>query len=146
MHLTPSHLSRIQFVKPGIVLPCIVHRVKIARTRTGTAATHVHFIQATGLEPIKVTLSQPFENTMRKPRSYILIRPWHSDLLDESVMYDDTSARRWLVRMQQPFSALLLKQLWQNIYTRVATSCRIIARPTTSNGALEGKVTTLTII
>ena len=108
MHLTPSHLSRIQFVKPGIVLPCIVHRVKIARTRTGTAATHVHLIQATGLEPIKVTLSQPFENTTRKPRSYILIRPWHSDLLDESVMYDDTSAR-----------------------------------PTTSNGALEGKVTTL---
>ena len=137
MHLTPSHLSRIQFVKPGIVLPCIVHRVKIARTRTGTAATHVHLIQATGLEPIKVTLSQPFENTTRKPRSYILIRPWHSDLLDEAVMDDDTSARRWLVRM---------KQLRQNKYTRVATSCHIVARPTTSNGALGGEVTMLTII
>ena len=146
MHLTLSHLSRTLFVKPGIVLPCIVHRVKIVQTRTGTAATHVHCIQATGLEPIEVILSQPIENISTKPHSYILIRPWHSNLLDESVMDNDTSAHQWLVTMQQPFSALLLKQLQQNEYRRVATSCHILACPTDSNGVLEGEVTTLTIV
>ena len=146
MHLTLSHLSRTQFVKPAIVLPSIVHRVKIVRTRTGTAATHVHLIQATGLELIEVTLSQPLENISTKPLSYILIRPWHSNLLDDSVVDNDTSARRWLAMMQQPFSALLLKQLQQNEYKRVATPCHIVARPTASNGALEGEVTTLTIV
>ena len=146
MHLALSHLSRPQFFKPGIVLPCIVYRVKIVQTQTGTAASHVHRIQATGLEPIEVTLSRPLENITRKPLSHILIRPWHSDLLDESVMDDDASARQWLAMMQRPFSALLLKQLQHNEYRRVATSCHIVAHPTTSNGALEGEVTTLTII
>ena len=146
MHQALSNLSRTQFVKPRLFLPCIVHRVKDVQTRTGTAATHVHRIQATGLEPIEVTSSQSFENTLKKPCSYILIRPWQSDLLDESVMDDDISTRQWLARIQQPFNALLLKKLQQNEYRRVATSFHILARPTDCNGALEGEVTTLTIV
>ena len=141
-----SHLPRTQISHTRLFLPCIVHRVKSVRTQADTTGTHVYHIQATGLEPIEITLSQPLENQSRKSFSYVLIRPWHLDLLDELVMNDDTSARRWLTMMQQPFSALLLKQLQNNEYMRVATSCHILARPTNPNGALEGEVTTLTIV
>ena len=51
-----------------------------------------------------------------------------------------------LARMQQPFSALLLEQLRQNEYRRIATFCHILACPTISDGALKGEVTTLTIV
>ena len=146
MHQALFNLPLAQFVNIKLLLPCIVYRVKIMRTRVHSAATHVHHIQATGLEPIEITLSQPLENISKKPLPYVLIRPWHPNLLDASVMNDDTSACQWLAMMQQPFSALLLKQRQQNEYTRVATSCHILAHPANSNGALKGEVTTLTIV
>ena len=146
MHRALFNLPLTQFANIRLFLPCIVHHVKIVWTRADTAATHVYRIQATGLEPIKVTLSQPLEDISMEPIPYVLIRPWHSNLLDASVMNDDASACQWLARMHQPFSALLLKQLQQNEYRRVATSCHILAYPTDSNGALGGEVTTLTIV
>ena len=145
MHQVLSNLPRTQFTNIRLYLPCIVHRVETVQTRVDTAATHVHCIQATGLDPVKVTLSQPLENITGKPLPYVLIRPWDSKLLDVSVT-DDTSARQWLTMMQQPFSALLLKQLQQNEYKRIATSCHILACPTYFNGVLKGEATTLTII
>ena len=147
MHWALFNLPLTQFANIRLFLPCIVHRVEIVRTQADSAENHVHRIHATGLDPIEVTLSQPLEDISREPLPYVLIRPWDSNLLDESVMDDDTSALQWLVRMQKPFSALLLKQLPQQLgYKRVATPCHIVARPTSSNGVLKGEVATLTIV
>ena len=64
----------------------------------------------------------------------------------ESVATNNTSVRRGLARMEQPFSALLLEKLPQNEYRRVASDCHVFARPTDSAGVLKGEVNTLTII
>ena len=148
MHLALSRLPLTQFINFRLILPCVVHHINtigLTRVDTGTAA-HVHRIEAMGLEPIEITLSQPLENTSETEVPYILIRPWHSSFLDASVMTDDTSACRWLTRMQQPFSALLLQELPQNEYKRVASFCHILARFTNSTGVLKSEVTMLTIV
>ena len=148
MHQALSRLPFTQFLNFRLVLPCIVHHINSIvqiRADTGTA-THVHLIQARGLEPIEIASTQPLENLSDKVVPYVLIRPWNSKLLDVSVMLDDSSAHRWLRKMKQPFSALLLKELPQNEYTRVASSHHILARPTDSFGVLKGEATMLTIV
>ena len=77
---------------------------------------------------------------------YVLVRPWHPNLSDASVMDDDASAHQWLAMMQKPFSALLLEQLRQNEYRRVATFRHIFAFPSSPDGALQGEATTLAIV
>ena len=148
MHKMLSVLPRMQFINPKLILPCIVHPIETIRlTREDTsAAAHVYRIQGADLMPIEITLSQPLENISGTAVPYVLIRPWSSNLLDASAMSNSTSARRWLTRMQQPFSALLLKELSQTEYMRVASSSHILARPTDSVGVLKAKVTTLTIV
>ena len=149
MYQPLSRLPLTQFINFRLLLPCIVHHINtIALTRVDTnTATHVHRIEASGLEPITIALSQPLENISGTEVPYILIRPRHSNLLDASVMTNNASARRWLMRMQQPFSVLLLQELPHNFeYKRVASCCHILARPIDSAGVLRGEVTTLTII
>ena len=148
MHQALFRLPLTQFINFRLILPCIVHRINTiswTRVHNGTAA-HLHRIEAMGLEPIEIALSQPLEITSGTKVPYILIRPWHSSFRDASVMADDTSACRWLMRMREPFSALLLQGLAHNEYKRVASFCHILARPTNSTGVLKGKVTTLTIV
>ena len=77
---------------------------------------------------------------------YVLVRPWHPNLSDVSVMDDDASAYQWFTMMQEPFSALLLEQLRQNEYRRVATFRHIFAFPSSPDGALQGEATTLAIV
>ena len=147
MHQALSNLPVTQFVSIRLFLPCMAHRAKVVRTRAHiSVASHVYRIQATGLKPIQITVSEPLQNTSTKALPYVLVRPWHPNFLDVSVMDDDRSAYQWLARMQQPFSALLLEQVRPNEYRRVATFCSILACPTISDGALKGEVTTLTII
>ena len=149
IHGMLSNLPPTQFVNGRLFLPCIVYRIKsIVLTRVdASTGNHVHRIQAMGLEPIEIALPQPLENILlRKAVPYALIRR-HSELLDASVMTDDASTYRWLAKMQQPFSALLLKGLPQNEYKRVASVCHILACPTSYKaGALKGEVNTLTIV
>ena len=147
MHQALSRLPLTQFINFRLILPCIVYRIKtIALTHVDTStAAHVHRIEATGLEPIEIALSQPFENVSGTVVPHVLIRPWHSNLLEAS-MTSDASAYRWIMRMQRPFSALLLQELPQNEYRRVASFCHILARPSDSAGVLKGEVTTLTIV
>lgn len=78
---------------------------------TSTAA-YVHRVQATGLEFIEIDTSQQLQNTSGTAARYVLVRPWHSSLLDAS---------------------------------GVASSCRILARPTDSSGVLQGEAMTLVI-
>ena len=148
MHEALFRLPLTQFLNFRLILPCIVHPIKtIGLTRLATNTTAlVYRIQAAGLEPIEIALSQPLENISGTEVPYVLIRPWSSNLLDASVLSDSASARRWLMRMQQPFSALLLKELPQNEHGRVASFFHILARPTDSTGVLKAKVTTLTVV
>ncbi|KAL4071849.1 hypothetical protein J3A83DRAFT_4515510 [Scleroderma citrinum] len=148
MHQALSSLPRTQFISPRLVLPCIVYRIQaitLIRVDTGTA-TRVHQIQAVGLEPIEIALSGSLITTSRTGVPYVLIRPWHSDLLDPAVEIDDTSAREWLTRLEQPFRALLLMALTYNEYRRVASFCSITACPTDPAGVLQGEVSMLTIV
>ncbi|KAL4063929.1 hypothetical protein V8B97DRAFT_2026246 [Scleroderma yunnanense] len=124
IHWALSNLPCTQFIDPRLVLPCIVHRtqsITLIRVDT-TTETHVHQIQAVGLEPIEITLSERFRILsrigIRAP--YVLIRPWHSNLLDPAL-----------------FSALLLMALPHNEYRRVSSFCSIVARPTDSAGVLR---------
>jgi len=147
MHQTLSNLPLAKFANFRLILPCIVHRIKaMTLTRVdASTATHVHQIQAVGLAPIDIALSERLEN-MEKGVPYVLIRPWHPNLLQSAIDTDDASTHQWLTRLEQPFSALLLRQLPHNEYRRVALFCHIIARPTDSAGVLKSEVNTLTII
>ena len=142
-----SAVPLAKFANFRLILPCIVHRIKaMAVTRVDTsAATHVHQIQAVGLAPIDVALSERLEDAVTGA-PYVLIRPWHPNLLHPAVDTDNVLTHQWLTRLEQPFSALLLKGLPRNEYRRVASFCHIIARPTDSAGVLKGEVNTLTIV
>ena len=148
MYQALSNLPLTQFTNFRLILPCIIHRIKtVVRHRVDTSTGgHVYHFRVTGLESIKITLSHPLEDILKKVVPYVLVRPWHFNLLGPSVLKDATSAQLWLTRMQQPFSAFLLKELPQNEYKRVASTCHILACPTNSTGALKGEVTTLTIV
>jgi len=118
----------------------------MALTRVDTStATRVHQIQAVALAPIDIALSERLEN-VEKGVPYVLMRPWHPNLLHPAVDTDDALTHQWLTRLEQPFSALLLMELPHKEYRRVASFCHIIARPTDSAGVLKGEVNTLTII
>ena len=148
MHQALSNLPLAKFINFRLILPCIVHRIKVmTRTKVDTsAATHVHQIQAVGLAPVDIALSEKLENTAKRV-PYVLIRPWHPNLLHPIVdSTDDASTHQWLTRLEQPFSALLLIELPNNEYRRVASFCHIIARPMHSAGVLKGEVDILTII
>ena len=148
MHQALSDLPLTQFLNFRLILPCIIHRIKTIvrhRTDTGTGCYVYHF-RATGLESIEITLSERLKGVSERVVPYVLIRPWHFNLLGPSVLRDSTSAQRWLTKMQQPFSALLLKELPRNEYKRAASTCHILARPTNPAGVLKGEITTLTIV
>ena len=147
MHEALSNLPLAKFANFRLILPCIIHRIKaITLTRVDTSTvTHVHQIQAVGLAPIDIALSERVKN-MGKRVPYILIRPWHPNLLHPAVDTADASTHQWPTWLEQPFSALLLKELPHNEYRRVASFCHIIARPTDSAGVLKGEVNTLTIV
>ncbi|KIM50343.1 hypothetical protein SCLCIDRAFT_1225414 [Scleroderma citrinum Foug A] len=147
MHQALSNLPLAKFINFRLILPCIVHRIKamiLTRVDTSTA-THVHQIHAVGLAPIDIALSERLENTAKRV-PYVLIRPWHPNLLHPVVDTDDAWTHQWFTRLEQPFSALLLMELPHNEYRRVASFCPIIACPTDSAGVLKGEVNTLTIV
>ena len=147
MYQALSNLPLTQFTNFRLILPCIIHRIQtvvLPRVDTSTGG-HVYHFRATGLESIEITLSQPLEDISENVVPYVLVRPWHFDFLGPSALWDAASAQ-WLTRMQQPFNALLLKELPRNEYKRVASTCHILARPTDVAGVLKGEVTTLTIV
>lgn len=155
MYRALSDLPPAQFsVHDRGSVPCSVHHIETITFTQGhtDAATYAHCIQARGLHPVRIDLPQPLENISVTPIPYVLIRQWDPKFLDESVMTSDTSAYHWLTTMQQPFKAHLLKQLPQLVsqthaqYTRVASSCHILACPTGPSGALDGTAVALAIM
>ncbi|KAL4077803.1 hypothetical protein J3A83DRAFT_4216643 [Scleroderma citrinum] len=99
MHQALSDLPCTQFTfLDRLILPCIVYQTKtimVAQVGTSTS-THVHQIQAIGLQPIKIALLERLEDTQMEKVPYVLIRAWDPNLLDPAIETDDVSAHRWL--------------------------------------------------
>ncbi|KIM50286.1 hypothetical protein SCLCIDRAFT_1225432, partial [Scleroderma citrinum Foug A] len=147
MHQALSNLPLAKFINFRLILPCIVHCIKaMTLTQVDTSlATHVHRIHMVGLAPIDIVLSKRLKN-MAKRVAYVLICPWHPNLLHPVIDTDDVWTHQWLTRLERPFSALLLMELPHNKYWRVALFCPITTHPTDSTGVLKGEVNTLTIV
>ena len=144
-HRVLANLPIAKFVSGRLILPCIVYRVEYMEARkTETSATpYIHFIQAVGIEPVEISLSEKLVYTSMKAPQYVLVRPCHTEFLDPSIEKDNIALQRWLMRLERPFTALLLLKLPHGEYKRIASSCNIVAHP---KGSLKGEVTTLTIV
>lgn len=135
-----------QFKNSRLKLPCIEHRVKTIQqkeSQTGSSG-YVYEIRAKGLTPSKLVLSNAFPNDLSN--KYVLIRPWRSAMLNSSEQGDATAAEKLAMELAEPFHALLLEELPQHKYRRVASSAPIIARPADADSLLRSQVQTITII
>ncbi|KAL4065807.1 hypothetical protein V8B97DRAFT_1982079 [Scleroderma yunnanense] len=144
---TLSTIDPPQYIGRRLRLPCITHRVttiQLKECRT-TTLQYVYELRAEGLSPIEIMLPNEFPTDSRTPLPYVLIRPWHSKLLDPSVV--DTAATEQLaMALGQPFNALLLEELPRNEYQRIASSSVTIARPADAASILRSNIRTLNII
>jgi len=68
MHQALSNLPLTKFANFRLIISCIVHRIKAMTLIRGDAstATHVHQIQAVGLAPIDIALSERLDNTEKE--------------------------------------------------------------------------------
>lgn len=142
-----SSLAPPQFINRKLMLPCIVHRVELVERRQAESGTldESYTIHASGLKPLEITLAENLQKRVEwsVPRPpYLLVRPWHSKLVESEI----TDTEQWLSQLEQPFNALLLAELPQTEYKRVATFCHIVAHPTDWGGILQSEVSTLTVV
>ncbi|KAI5991364.1 hypothetical protein EDC04DRAFT_2911530 [Pisolithus marmoratus] len=117
-----------QFVRRRLVLPCLVHRIiRLKRLETSsTTSNHGYEIDASGLVPLKLTLSSSLEEGSEPDLPYVLVRPWNPKILHPRAHgYVPGSLLEWL---GQPFDALLLELLPHNEYKRIASDYLINAR------------------
>ena len=143
-----SKLDPPHFVGRRLKLPCIVHRVTAIHSKQWEPSTpsHVYDIHAEGLTSLEIVLANEFENNSLTTFPYVLIRPWHPKLLHSSTVVDTTVSDQLTVTLGQPFHALLLEELPQNEYRRIASSSVIIARATSAASILCSNVQTLNIV
>jgi len=125
----------------GIVFPV----TELVRTSESHADSDPHIYRATtatfGDVEIKTT------DDLSGMEDCLLMHPWISPLLDQDFSrraagFDDTTrALRLVVRLMQPFGALLLTPLSRVQYRRVATDCLIMVRvpeETSLNDLIDG--------
>lgn len=137
-----------QFIGRQLRLPCITHRVTAIQLKESRTQSphHVYEIRAKGLSSSELVLPNQTRNNLCNTGRYVLIRPWHSKLLDPSTEVDPTASEQLVRMLGKPFHALLLEELPRNEYQRIASSSIIIARPTDVASILCSKVQTLTIV
>ncbi|KAI6040118.1 hypothetical protein EDC04DRAFT_3140533 [Pisolithus marmoratus] len=122
-----AKLPRPRFIGRRLVLPSIVHPVTAVKLiNTLESSRHVYEIHASGLMPLQLTSSDSLQEGLGADLPFVLIRPWHPKWLDLPVHED--AAWRLLERLEQPFHALLLKELLHNEYERIACDCLITAQ------------------
>ena len=136
------------FIGRRLKLPCIVHRVTAIHPRQWESSTpsHAYDIQAEGLMTLQIVLLDEFKNDSLTTFPYVLVRPWHPNLLHSSTVADATATEQLAMTLGQPFHALLLEELPQNEYRRVASSSVIIARAASAASILCSNVQTLSIV
>lgn len=118
-----------QWIGRRLKLPCITHRVTTIRLKGTLERTgqYVHHIQAEGLAPLKIVTMVKFREVPRIKFPYILVRPWHAKLIGSSAEVDGLASEKLAMMLAQPFNALLLEELPQNEYRRIASSSVIVA-------------------
>jgi len=136
------------FIGRRLKLPCIVHRVTAFHPKQWEPSTpsHAYNIQAEGLTKLQIVLPNHFKNDSLTTFPYVLVRPWHPKLLHSSTVADATASEQLAMTLGQPFHALLLEELPQNEYRRVASSFVIIACAASAASILSSNVQTLNIV
>ncbi|KAI6103029.1 hypothetical protein F5141DRAFT_1030643 [Pisolithus sp. B1] len=124
-----AQLQSPRFLGRRLVLPCIVHRaIRVKLLATSSTTSHYDYeIIASGLVPLKLTLSHPLHegSGTLADLPYALVRPCDPNLLHLLARSDIPG--RLLEWLGQPFNALLLRSLLHNEYRRIASDCLINA-------------------
>ena len=143
-----STLELPQFVGRRLRLPCIVYQITAVQLKATDVQAHkyVHEIQADGLLPFEIALSEKLKDTSRAILPYALIRPWHSKLLASSSKADPSAGDDMVAMFGQPFSALLMEELSGNDYKRIASSSAIVACPADVTCVLKSKVQIISVM
>ncbi|KAI6008162.1 hypothetical protein F5J12DRAFT_65835 [Pisolithus orientalis] len=139
--LSKSPLPR--FLSRRLTLPCIAYAVTaVQRRRTNPSAwSYTYRIQASGLKPLEITLPSKLENGALQ-----LVRPWHSKLLGPSAELYTTTEEQLLFTLGRSFNALLLIEVRQNEYKRIASFTPITAQPVDSASILRSAVRIFDIV
>ena len=137
-----------QWLGRRLKLLCIMHHVTAIQPKgiLESAGQHVYCIQAEGLAPLEVVTMDKFKKVSHTGFSYVLIRPWHAKLLKSSTEVDGLASEKLAMILGQPFSALLLEELPQNEYRRIASSFVIVARLANTASLHRSNVQTLNIV
>ncbi|KAI6046617.1 hypothetical protein EDC04DRAFT_1485124 [Pisolithus marmoratus] len=123
-----AQLRPPRFLSGRLLLPCLVHQItRIKRLETSsTTSNHDYEIDASGLVPLKLTLSSSLQEGSVPDLPYVLACPWNPKILHPRAhSYVTGSLLEWL---GQPFGALLLESSPHNEYRRIASDCSINAR------------------
>jgi len=137
-----------QLIGRRLKLPCITHHVTAIQLnriieRTGQ---YVYYIEAEGLAPLEVEMMDKFKKVSRTGFPYVLVQPWHAKLLGSSTEVDGLASEKLAMMLGQPFSALLLEELSQNEYRRIASSSVIVTCPADATSIYGSNVQTLNIV
>lgn len=128
IHDALTELPRLQFSNHRLNLPCIIHRITLVQSISGhsSSAGYVYRLQAAGLQPLEIVLSEELVKGSEANLQYILVRPWHPKLLGSStdLPVEDLSAI-----LSSPFCALLLRKMTHNEYKRIGSFTTIGACP-----------------
>ncbi|KAG2118685.1 WD40-repeat-containing domain protein [Suillus discolor] len=149
LYATLENLSVPRFANARLQLPCIAFTLTEVRRRPGQdeARRFAYDIKAHGLQDLLVTTKDKlveFWPTRRTRQTFMLVRPWNRydlgliNFADETQTIEDwpepgynesiTQELRLIVRLGQPFGALLLAQQWGGEYKRIASDNNIIAQ------------------
>ncbi|KAI5992845.1 hypothetical protein EDC04DRAFT_1289384 [Pisolithus marmoratus] len=140
--LARSPLARC--VNRRLTLPSTIHPVTAVRLKESptSPSQYTYEIHASRLKPVDVTLSVKLGHGAG---TYMLVRPWHPKSLDTTES-DDNAVWSFLEQLEQPFNALLLKELRHNEYKRIASDCTITVCVQDLASTLDSEVMTLDIV
>jgi len=146
------NLPSLFLVSGRLRLPGLVFRLTDFARLTASASDsslHVYRAMAPILGEVRIETKDNSLGTQR----LVLVHPWISLLLDEDFSGDDplfdldVRALRTLVRLRQPFGALLLASQKRGQYKRVATDSfiRVQIRSETSSNELMTSIGTVEV-
>jgi hypothetical protein len=157
LHRLLNNLHPPRFANARLQLPCITFRLtEIRLRRVQHQGKHfIYDVKANGLQDLEITTTHRLSQHSHE-RPLYLVRPWNRDNFDmpdftdepqglydwsqppsnvrplwpppDAVNSEFRRALRLIVRLGQPFGALLLVQQRGEEYKRIASDCNIIAQ------------------
>ncbi|KAG2141379.1 uncharacterized protein EDB93DRAFT_630557 [Suillus bovinus] len=137
-----DYTSAARFANCRLHLPCMAFRVTEVSLSYSPSQETRYTVKADGLRDLLITTKEPniqFSRTKPIQQTFVLVRPWNRSLLelpDFTNLLDDMEseqemadlALRLLVRLGQPFGALLLARQRGGEFNRIASDRDIIAQ------------------